>query len=131
MPNKKYAKEWLELARKHRLTAQLLFEADHFTDIIGIELQQSIERYLKALLAYYSIKIPRSHDLVEIYKYLGDNLILDDEQLEMLDVATTYFTDTRYPGNYYYNPDMKEIQKILSFANDFDSIISSKVNISV
>ena len=47
MLNPKYANEWLDLADKHLSTARLLFDADHYTDIIGTELQKALERYLK------------------------------------------------------------------------------------
>ena len=50
MVNKKYGHEWIELAVKHLSTAQVLFDANHYTDIIGIELQQSIERYLTCII---------------------------------------------------------------------------------
>ena len=39
MPNKVYAKEWIELARHNLQGAEILFAADHFTDVIGCEIQ--------------------------------------------------------------------------------------------
>ena len=34
MVNEKYGHEWFELAVKHLSTAQILFDANHYTDII-------------------------------------------------------------------------------------------------
>lgn len=39
MPNKKYAREWLDLAYRNLHTAKRLYELDHFTDIIVADLQ--------------------------------------------------------------------------------------------
>jgi HEPN domain-containing protein len=57
MPNKIYAREWLELARHNLQGAEILFAADHFTDVIGCETQQAIEKALKSLLALRNLKI--------------------------------------------------------------------------
>jgi hypothetical protein len=45
MANKTYAKEWLTFPLKNLNTAKLLFDVIHYEDIIGIELQQSLENY--------------------------------------------------------------------------------------
>lgn len=57
MPNKKYAIEWLELSRHHLEAAEILIKANHFTDVIGQELQQSIEKTIKAVFAYEGRRI--------------------------------------------------------------------------
>ncbi len=51
MPNKVFAQEWMELAAHNLKGAEILFAADHFTDVIGCELQQALEKALKSLLA--------------------------------------------------------------------------------
>ncbi|MCF8302244.1 MAG: HEPN domain-containing protein [Bacteroidales bacterium] len=45
MPNRTYANEWLEKARRHLETAELLFREDHYTDIIAISDHYQTERY--------------------------------------------------------------------------------------
>ena len=47
MPNKTYAKEWLEIASHHLESAKILYEKTHYTDIIGIELHQAIDLHEK------------------------------------------------------------------------------------
>ena len=44
MPNKSLAKEWLVKAYHDLSAAEVLFNAEHFTDSIGFDLQQSIEK---------------------------------------------------------------------------------------
>ncbi len=67
MANKTYAKEWLMFSKKNLDTAKLLYEVNHYEDIIGIELQQSLEKLLKSIFANENIKIPKDHDLVKLY----------------------------------------------------------------
>jgi len=66
--NKTAAREWLTKAWHHFSSAKLLFIADHYTDIIAVELHYSIEIALKSFLAYENLKILRSHELFEIYQ---------------------------------------------------------------
>ena len=58
MANKQYALEWLELAKHNLEAADLLFNSEHYTDVIGIEIHQAIEKTIKAVYAYNNIKIP-------------------------------------------------------------------------
>ncbi len=45
MANKAYAIEWLGLSLKNLNTVKLLYNLNHYEDIIGVELQQSIFCY--------------------------------------------------------------------------------------
>lgn len=67
MANKPYAVEWLTITYHDLQSAQILFAADHYTDGIGCDLQQAIEKILKAVIASKNYKIPKTHDLYEIY----------------------------------------------------------------
>ena len=49
MPNKQLANEWIDKAWHDLTSAKILIEADHFTDVIGIDLQQALEKMLKAV----------------------------------------------------------------------------------
>ncbi len=49
MPNRSYALEWLEMARRNLETAQLLFDVNLYTDVIAVDIQQTIEKTFKAL----------------------------------------------------------------------------------
>jgi hypothetical protein len=44
MANKTYAQEWLTFAIKNLDTAKLLYDVNHYEDIIGVELQQTLEK---------------------------------------------------------------------------------------
>ncbi|MBW8014718.1 MAG: HEPN domain-containing protein [Planctomycetes bacterium] len=49
MPNRALAKEWLVKSYHDLSSAEVLYNAGHFTDSIGFDLQQSIEKSLKSL----------------------------------------------------------------------------------
>jgi HEPN domain-containing protein len=49
---KEQAQEWLDRGRHHFDGAIILFDAGHFTDVIGILIQQALEMYLKGLRSW-------------------------------------------------------------------------------
>ncbi|MGM0623943.1 MAG: HEPN domain-containing protein [Campylobacterota bacterium] len=114
--NKTAAKEWLTIAYHDLTAAQILFEADHFTDSIGNDLQQSLEKILKSILAYQNKKIIKSHDLVEIYYYVNDFIDCESE-MELLARATEYLKEDRYPNPNYFLPSKDEIKDVLEFTH--------------
>ena len=50
--NETAAKEWLTKAWHHFSSARILLDADHYTDVIAIELHYAIETMLKSFSAY-------------------------------------------------------------------------------
>lgn len=118
MPNKTSSMEWLRIAYHDLQSANILFAANHFTDSIGNDLQQSLEKILKSIPAYNSLKIKKSHDLVEIYESLNITLTLSNSEIRCLELATDYFKEDRYPNPYYSLPKNHEIKQVLEFTND-------------
>mgnify|MGYP003565175129 FL=1 len=118
MPNKTSSMEWLRIAFHDLQSAKILFLANHFTDSIGNDLQQALEKILKSILAYNSERIKKSHDLVEIYESLvNSSLHLTDEDLVYLELATDYFKEDRYPNPYYSLPPKEEIERVPEFTD--------------
>ena len=115
MPNKKSAGEWLTKAYHSLSAAQILLDAEHFTDIIGMELQQSTEKILKSLLAYENKSIPKTHELISIADQVSKHLTFDDEETNLLLTATEYYSKERYPVQNRTLPPVDEIQQVLSF----------------
>jgi HEPN domain-containing protein len=128
MPNKTSAIEWLRIASHEIGAAKILYEADHFTDSIGSLLQQSIEKSLKALLAYDNKKILKSHDLVEIYSLVHSKIDLGDD-IELLEIATEYYKEDRYPNPNYTLPPKEEIKIVMDFSQKLFDIVCEKLKI--
>ena len=123
MANKTYAKEWLSFAIKNLKTAKLLYDVDHYEDIIGIELEQVLEKTLKAIMANENIRIPKDHDLVKIYFMIEKFIELNDEEIILLKKATNYYKEDRYPNPNYFLPSKEEIKEVLDFTKDlFDKV---------
>lgn len=114
--NKKAAEEWLTIAYHDLQSARILYEANHYTDSIGNDLQQALEKILKSLIAYKNEKIPKTHDLYEIYISI-EELKLDEKQIVALETATEYFKEDRYPNPNYSLPSREEIKDVLDTSN--------------
>ena len=115
MPNEPYAKEWVDFAYRNLLTAIRLNEVNHFTDIIVIEVQQAIEKLLKALLAYENRKIPKSHFLDELAS-MTTMIQFSDQEMSLLEKATDYYQEERYPNPRYCLPTKEETKELIEFS---------------
>ncbi|MBN1186312.1 MAG: HEPN domain-containing protein [Bacteroidales bacterium] len=110
MPNKTYALEWPEHAKRNLETAILLLKENHYSDIIALEIHQAIEKTFKTILACHGEKMLKSHNLVElkqhIEKYINPEIITLDDLLEITD----YYDSERYPGPKYFMPSKEELR---------------------
>ena len=128
MQNRAYAKEWLQFANKNLHTAKLLYDVNHYEDIIGIELQQALEKILKSLLAYENKKILKTHKLVELLEYI--DIEMDEQEKFLLEIATDYYKTDRYPNPNYSLPPKEEIKEILDFSQDLFDKVCNILNVS-
>jgi len=115
--NKTASLEWMTIAFHDLKSAQILYDANHYTDSIGNDLQQSIEKILKSILAFENRKIPKTHDLYEVYDSL-EKLILEEDEINCLYIATEYFKEDRYPNPNYSLPSREEIKEVLDFTEN-------------
>ncbi len=119
--NEQSAKEWLMKSWHNLSTAQLLFGVNHYTDIIAVDLHYSCEKSLKSILAYQNKKIPKSHDLVEIYKNIIDFITI--EEIELLKQISEYHIEESYPAFNRPLPPREEIKEALDFTEKlFDKV---------
>lgn len=114
--NETAAKEWLTKAWHHYSSARILFDANHYTDIIAVEIHYAVEISLKALLIYQNKKITKTHDLLNIYKTVQDHIQLNEDDLDLLDIISEYHIGESYPTADRSMPTIDEIQKVINFA---------------
>ncbi len=119
MGNRPLAREWLQIAWHDLRSAQILYEADHYTDSIACDLQQALEKTIKAVIAFENRRVPRTHDLLTCYLEVEKIFPLNDEELDILTRASGYFSEERYPNPNYTLPSRAEIETVLSFSLDF------------
>lgn len=67
-------------------------------------------------MAFQNKKIRKTHDLVELYSIIDNELSLSEENIDILDIATTYYSNNRYPHSNYTLPKDEEIQKVIDSA---------------
>jgi len=115
--NKASAKQWLEKSWHNVSGARLFYEANHYTDVTAVEIHYSIEKSLKAFLAYENSKIPKTHDLYELSQLITNYIDLEEVE-DLLDQITKYHIDESYPALDRNMPSKNEIKEALDFAFD-------------
>ena len=97
----KLVKQWIEKAEEDFRTADYLLtlKEDCPLNSVCFHSQQCVEKYIKALLIYFSIQFPKSHDVIELLNLVPKKHRPD---LSIYDLAITnrYAVDTRYPGEW-------------------------------
>lgn len=128
--NETSAKEWLTKAWHHLGSGKILYEAHHYTDTIAVDLHYAVEIMLKSFLAYQSKKIIKTHSLIDIYKTIMDYIQFNEEELDILDLITTYHIKEAYPPMYRELPSREEIKEVLEFAEKLFEDICNILNIN-
>ena len=95
------ARMWIEKAEEDLLVAQRLLDPPEVCPFstVCFHAQQSVEKYIKAILVARSIPFPKAHDIGELLHLLPASVSvpLSVEEQELL---TFYATTGRYPGEY-------------------------------
>ena len=121
--NKPLAKEWLNKAWHHFSSGKLLYEVEHYTDVIATDLHYAVEITLKSILAYENKKIIKTHDLIVLSKHVKDKITFDLEEKRLLVLITTYHIKASYPPQDRKMPSRDELKKVLEFASElFDRV---------
>lgn len=129
MQNKLLAKDWLDDGKKHLDVACILQKDSYYNDIVGLELQQSIERFLKSVLAYNDLKIIRTHDLAVLLEEIKPYLLFHEEVLNNCRIATDYFIEKRYPGGgINFLPKDHEIKNVTETAQFIYKTVFEYIN---
>lgn len=113
-------------------SAKILFDANHYTDTIAVELHYAIEKSLKTFLAYENSKIPRTHDLDELYDLVKEYIEFNDSEKRLISIATEYHIEESYPSLGRSLPPREEIKEVLDFTKIlFDRVCNElKINLS-
>ena len=90
------AKVWLEYANENLVSAQILLDHGLFNPCLQ-NVQQSVEKMLKALLIETAIKVIRTHSIGELMATLahtGTEVPVTDEEADLLD---SIYLPSKYP----------------------------------
>jgi len=125
------AKEWLTKAWHHLSSALLLHKAEHYTDVIAVDLHYCAEIALKSFLAYQNKKIQRTHNLIELHSHILGFIDFNENEKDMLRLITTYHIQESYPSPHRRLPPREEISEVLDFTNDLFERVCTLLNISI
>ena len=114
--NEPSAIEWLKKSWHNLSGAKIFYEANHYTDVTAVELHYSVEKTLKAFLAHENSKIPKTHDLEDIYFLVNKYISLEEDEIDLLGEITKYHIEESYPVFDRTLPSKEEIKVVLDFA---------------
>lgn len=95
--------EWLKIAKSNLTIGKSYhkFYGEYIRfEELCFELQQCVEKSLKALLVFYGIKFKKTHSILELIDLLLDNKIKVPDELLISVKLTDYAVETRYPDNF-------------------------------
>lgn len=94
-------RQWVEKAEEDLLVAEhtLKLGDDCPYAVVGFHAQQSVEKYLKAVLIFHAIAFPRTHDLTDLLRRIPAWAALD-LQVEEISMLNNYAVQNRYPGEW-------------------------------
>lgn len=91
--------QWIRLGEHDIREAQraLAENDDPAYEIVCFHAQQTVEKYLKAVLCYRKVQFPITHDLAKLVQLLPLEV---RQKLQLEDIAhlTPYAVNSRYPG---------------------------------
>ncbi len=96
--------------------AEVLYKSDNeFLDveIVFFHLQQSIKKFLKAVLSYRGIHYTKTHDLEQLFKLLGTEFVLDNSDVEFIEELNMYAVQGRYD---YVSEELDNIDDFFKIA---------------
>jgi HEPN domain-containing protein len=106
--------DWSDRARYDLDTAKTLLDAGRYLYVLFC-CQQAVEKALKALIANRTGEMPpRIHNLPKLTSAAGVHF--DEEGLDFLAALSTFYTQTRYPGEI-------ELPETLSNREQMESIV--------
>jgi len=91
------ARSNLEFAREVKREKFMINGGYNFIEEICYELQQSVEKSLKALLIFYKIKVPYTHNIADLILKLKENNVNIPDEILQSKKLTEYAVETRYP----------------------------------
>ena len=128
--NNQATKEWLAKAWHNLSGARLFYNANHYTDVTAVELHYAVEKILKSFLANQNKKIPKTHDLIDIYKLVEVYINLSDNKV-LLDQITEYHIDESYPAFDRRMPSKDEIKEVLEFGENLFERVCNILDINI
>lgn len=114
---------WIALSEEDLKASSELSEFADLPKAILFHCQQSVEKILKAVLEEYDLRVPKIHNIEELYRLMPDaikeTLNISPEHLSSL---SDIYLDTRYPSDLGLLPTglptKEDAEEIFQIASD-------------
>lgn len=119
--------EWLDKATGDAEAVSVLYKSrrkQKFYYIIAFHCQQSIEKYLKALLICHGIYFPKTHDLVRLLQLIKKKDPFLSALEKDLTKLTPYAVGFRYPGE---DIEKQELQEAMPYFKRTKKILLKRI----
>lgn len=103
-------KLWLAYASENYLSSKILLESHLYNPTLQ-NIQQAIEKYIKAYFIENGIKLQKTHNILSLNETLKKNhcnLNIDDDEIDLID---TIYLSSKYPFGSVL-PDFEPDEKI-------------------
>lgn len=123
---KENTEKWLRFANENIMAARLLLAGKYYNTCLQ-NLQQTIEKAMKAIIVEHALFFKKSHSILKINKILeeaGIHIDLSDEDCNLLD---SIYLPSRYPIGSAL-PDFEPTEEICLHCLDIAENILSQVN---
>jgi len=115
---KDQTKKWLEYAEENLRSAKVLLDNELFNPCLQ-NVQQAVEKMLKALLVESGIKIKKTHSINELVIILAEKEMKVDIQEDERDLIDSIYLPSKYPiGGILpdFEPDMETCRQCVAAA---------------
>lgn len=123
-------KIWLEYSKENLESAKILLQSELLNPCLQ-NVQQSVEKSLKALLIENSRKLKRTHSISELKNILLDNDLKIDIYEEDCEFLDSIYLPSKYPlGSVlpYYEPDLEICNKGITIAENVFKFVNNALN---
>ena len=116
---KEPTKTWLKYADENLQSAKVLLESKLFNPCLQ-NVQQAVEKMLKALLAEWGIKVKKTHSINELVTILAENDLRVEIERDERDLIDSIYLPSKYPvGSALpdFEPDVQTCKQCVAMAD--------------
>ena len=120
-------KKWLEYADENLRSAKVLMDNKLFNPSLQ-NVQQAVEKMLKALLVESAVKLKKTHSINELVTILGENSLDVEITEDERDLLDSIYLPSRYPlGSVLpdFEPDVQMCRQCIAIAERLRSSVAS------